>query len=38
MQSFMELDMKKLLDPKTVTFGGWSLKTSLGQLGPKRRI
>ena len=26
MQNFMELDMKKLLDPKAVTFGVWDLK------------
>ena len=31
----MELDMKKSTDPKTLTFGVWSLKTSLGQFGPK---
>ena len=30
--------MKKLLDPKTVTFGVGDLKTSLGKLGTKRRI
>ena len=35
MQNFMEHDMKKLLDPKALTFGVWSLKTSLGQFGPK---
>ena len=27
----------KMLDPKAVTFVVWSLKTSLGQLGPRRR-
>ena len=27
MQNYMELDMKKLLDLKTVTFGAWDLKT-----------
>ena len=31
----MELDMKNSTDPKTLTFGVWSLKTSLGQFGPK---
>ena len=31
----MELDIKKLADPKTLTFGVWGLKTSLGQFGPK---
>ena len=35
MQNFMEFDMKKLSDPKTLTFGVWVLKTSLGQFGPK---
>ena len=34
MQHFMEFDMKKLSDPKTLTFGVWDLKTSLGQFGP----
>ena len=38
MPDVMELDMKKPIDPKAVTFGVWGLKTSLGQLGPKRRI
>ena len=27
---FMELDMKKFSDPKSLTFGVWSLKTTLG--------
>ena len=31
----MKLDMKKFTDPKTLTFGVWGLKTSLGQFGPK---
>ena len=35
MQNFIELDMKKFTDPKTLTFGVWSLKTSLVQFGPK---
>ena len=35
MQKFMELDMKKFPDPKTLAFGVWGLKTSLGQFGPK---
>ena len=34
-QNFMELDMKKISDPKALTFGIWGLKTSLGQFGPK---
>ena len=35
MQNFMELDMKKISDPKALTFGVWGLKASLGQFGPK---
>ena len=35
MQNFIELDMKKFTDPKTLTFGVWSLKTSLVQFGSK---
>ena len=35
MQNFIELDMKPFSDPKALTFGVWSLKTSLGQFGPK---
>ena len=31
MQNFMELDMKKFLDPKALTFKVWGLKTTLGQ-------
>ena len=27
-QTFMELNMKKVFDPKTVTFGVWDLETS----------
>ena len=38
MQNFMELDMKKGLNLKAITFGVWGLKTILGQLGFKRRI
>ena len=34
-QNFIELDRKKIPDPKALTFGVWSLKASLGQLGPK---
>ena len=34
-QNFMELDMRKISDPKALTFGIWGLKTSLGQFGPK---
>ena len=35
MQNFMKFDMEKFTDSKTLTFGVWSLKTSLGQFGPK---
>ena len=35
MQNFMELHMKKVLDPKAVAVGAWDLKTSLGQVGPR---
>ena len=35
MQNVMELDLKKFSDPKTLTFGVWGLKTSLGKFGPK---
>ena len=35
MQNFMELDMKKYLDPKAVAFWVQGLKTSLGQFKPK---
>ena len=35
MQNFMELDMKKFTDPKTLTFRVWGLKTRSGQFGPK---
>ena len=35
MQNFMELDMKKISDPKALTFDVWSLKPNLGQFGPK---
>ena len=36
MQNFyLELDMKKSSDPKTLVFVSWALKTSLGQFGPK---
>ena len=27
--------MKKILNPKTLKFGVWGLKTNLGQFGPK---
>ena len=33
--NFMELDMKKFSDPKTLTFEVWGLKNSLVQFGPK---
>ena len=35
MQNFMELDMKKMSDPKGLTFSIWGLKVRLGQFGPK---
>ena len=35
MQNFIELDMKKFTDPKTLIFGVWGLKTSLVQNWPK---
>ena len=35
MQHFIPFDMKIFSDPKTLTFGIWNLKTSLGQFGPK---
>ena len=38
MQNFRELDMKKKMDPKAVTFWVSGLKTSLGQFGLKRHI
>ena len=31
----MELDIKKVSDPKGLTFDIWSLKTRLGQFGPE---
>ena len=38
MQNLVKLYMRKILDPKAVTFGVRGLKTSLGQPGPKGRI
>ena len=35
MQNSMELDIKKLSDPKALTLGVWDLKTSLWQFGHK---
>ena len=35
MQNVMELDMKKISDPKGLTFSIWGLETRLGQFGPK---
>ena len=35
MRNFMELDMKKMSDPKALEFGVWGLKTRLGQFGVK---
>ena len=34
MQNFMELNMKKIFDPKTVAFGFWGLETIFWQFGP----
>ena len=38
MENFMELDMKKALDPKAVIFGVWELKISLGKFRSNRLI
>ena len=38
MKKLMEVEMKSFLDPKTLTFVVWGLKTILGKLGPKRHI
>ena len=35
MQNFMELDMKKISNPKALSFGVWDLKSNLGQFGLK---
>ena len=35
MGNFMELDMKKISDPKALTFGVWAVKPNLGPFGPK---
>ena len=35
MQHFMEIDMKKLWDPKAMAIGVWGVKPSLGQFGSK---
>ena len=35
MQSFMEPDIKKFSDVRTVTIGVWGLNISLGQYGSK---
>ena len=35
MKNFMEVDLKKISDPKALTFGIWGLKPNLGQFGPK---
>ena len=34
MQNFIELEMRRFLDPEAVIFGVWGPKTSLWQLGP----
>ena len=36
--NFIDVDLKKLLDPKALTFGVCGLKTSLRQFGPKGNI
>ena len=38
MHNFMELNMKKCFDTKTVTFRVWGLKTTFWQFGPKSLI
>ena len=38
MQNFIELDMKKALDPEAVTFGVWEQKSSLGKFRSNRLI
>ena len=38
MQNFMELNRKNNVDPKTLRFGVWDLKTSFAQFGPKKRL
>ena len=38
MRNSMELEMKKILDSKAMTFGVWGLKTSLGQFWPEEFI
>ena len=35
MQNFMKLDIKKISDPKALTFGVWVLNYSIGQFGTK---
>ena len=35
MQNVMKFDMEKFTNSKTLTFGVWGLKTSLGQFEPK---
>ena len=34
-QNFMEVDMEKKSDSKSLAFGIWDLKTRLGQFGSK---
>ena len=38
MQNFVELDIKKILDRKAMTFMVWSLKTSLTQIVESNKI
>ena len=38
MHNFMELNMRKCFDTKTVTFRVWGLKTTFWQFGPKSLI
>ena len=35
MQNFMGFDIKKISDPKALTFDFWGLKPNLGQFRPK---
>ena len=38
MHNFMELNMRKCFETKTVTFRVWGLKTTFWQFGPKSLI
>ena len=34
-QTFMDLNMKTIFDPKTIKFGDWNLESSFQKFGPK---